>query len=191
MSITKGQYAYIHDFLFHPLVKITPRWLRPNHITFLRMVLTPIVLILLWFEYYKTGVPLFIFTALTDAFDGSLARLRNQITEWGIFFDPVADKMLIGGVLLLVAWQHLPTYQVILLIVAELSIVAFGAWRSRDGQLRMANNWGKSKMVMEVVTLSLLLFSLWFSLPALLVAAEYGMLIAIVLAFVSLFTYSL
>lgn len=191
MTSIKGQYEYIHDFLLHPLVKILPNWLRPNHITSLRMILTPIVLTLLWFEYYKTGVPLFIFTAFTDALDGAMARLKNQITEWGIFFDPVADKLLIGGVLLLIAWQYLPTYQVILLIIAELSIVAFGAWRSRDGQIRMANNWGKSKMVMEVLTLTFLLFSLWFSIPDLIIAAEYGMLLSIILAFISLFTYSL
>jgi CDP-diacylglycerol--glycerol-3-phosphate 3-phosphatidyltransferase len=191
MLTIKGKYAYFHDFLFHPLIKILPNWLRPNHITFLRMVLTPFVLTLLWFEYYKAGVPLFIFTALTDALDGAMARIKNQITEWGIFFDPVADKLLIGGVLLLVAWQNIPQYLILMLIAVEASIVAFGAWSSRDGQIRMANNWGKAKMFTEVLTLTVLLFSLWFSIPELIYYAELGVIFSVVLALISLFTYSL
>src|SRR5690242_2692989 len=84
------------------LGRLTPRWVRPNHLTLLRLLLVPFVLYFLAHERYAIGVPLFLFAALTDWFDGALARTRKQITEWGITHDPFVDKLLIGSVLFVI-----------------------------------------------------------------------------------------
>ena len=107
---------YPHDRFMRPILFFIPRFITPNSITVLRFLLTPIVLQLLWIESYTAGTALFFFAAFTDAVDGSLARVRNQITRWGIFFDPIADKLLIGSVLLLVAFQYISWWIVALVL---------------------------------------------------------------------------
>ena len=72
-----------HDRVFAAFLEpLVPQTVRPNHITALRLVSIPFILYFLWQTNYNIGVPLFLFSALTDAIDGSLARVRKQITTW-------------------------------------------------------------------------------------------------------------
>lgn len=186
----KGGY-YLHDYILWPLVKVIPRFIKPNHITGLRFFLTPIVLYLLYFENYQVGVPLFFFTAFTDALDGSMARIRKEITEWGIFFDPVADKILIGSVMVLIGVRFLPLYAVMALVGTEITIAAAGVWYGGKDSPRSANNWGKAKMVFEVLAILALLIGAMTGSGAALAAGEAGIWLSVLLALISLFTYSL
>src|SRR3989338_2143389 len=95
---------YVMRYTFVPLV---PRFITPNMITVFRMVLVPFILYFLFYDNFQIGVPLFLFAAFTDALDGSVARLRHQVTEWGTFYDPFADKLLVGSVVILVVMQHI------------------------------------------------------------------------------------
>src|SRR3989339_879810 len=91
-----------HDHIMrYTFVPLVPRFVTPNMITIARMVLIPFILYFLFSNEYGIGVPLFLFAAFTDALDGSVARLRHQVTEWGTFYDPLADKLLIGSVIIL------------------------------------------------------------------------------------------
>src|SRR3989344_1372809 len=102
---------YPHDKILDFLIlRFIPRSVHPNHITILRMMLTPVVFFFIVIEDYKIGIPLFLFAAFTDAVDGALARTRNQITRWGIRFDPLADKLLIGSLLVLLAFRSANAY---------------------------------------------------------------------------------
>src|SRR5688572_24421843 len=72
---------YPHDrLLAWTLVPITPKFIRPNHLTIFRILLVPFVLVALWYESWTWSLVLFLIAATTDAWDGSLARLRKQIT---------------------------------------------------------------------------------------------------------------
>ena len=102
---------YWHDrFLWKYLVRFIPKFIRPNDITAARFVLTPVVVWLIWRGNYAVGVPLFALTSFTDTIDGTMARMRNQITRWGIVFDPIADKVLISSILIVLIIRHLSFY---------------------------------------------------------------------------------
>jgi CDP-diacylglycerol---glycerol-3-phosphate 3-phosphatidyltransferase len=101
----------------------------PNQLTVLRIILTPVFLVL-----FLTGDPffirismiVFIVAAITDWYDGWLARKFNYITEWGKFLDPLADKILTSTAFLgFVAVGVLQLWMVILIIVRDLAITLF------------------------------------------------------------------
>lgn len=188
---TDAHRLYLHDRFFARFIEpMIPASLRPNHVTVFRMLLTPIVLWFLYAENYKIGVPLFLFAALTDAFDGSLARVRNQITPWGIMYDPLADKLLIGSVLFLIVLEHVNLYLGFSLFAVEVVII-LGAWLQwRRGKINAANFWGKAKMVAEVVGITFLLVALWFDVNLLVDVSTGTLAVALIVAIVSIFSRS-
>ncbi|MCH8049623.1 CDP-alcohol phosphatidyltransferase family protein [Patescibacteria group bacterium] len=180
-----------HDHLLKPLLFFIPQTVKPNHITVLRMLLTPVVMWFLYIENYQVGVPLFLFTAFTDALDGTVARVRKQITEWGIFYDPVADKILIGSVILLIVIQHVNPFLAVALIVVELLIIVGGWYQRQRGIMRSANVWGKVKMFLEVTGVMFLLIALWLGVDLFVDLSHGTLVLAVIFAVVSLLTYSL
>jgi len=180
-----------HDYLLrYTVVPLVPKQITPNMITVLRFILVPIVFVFLALEMWNIGVPLFMFAAFTDALDGSVARLRNQITEWGSFYDPIADKLLIGTVVLLVVAKYVNPFFAVIVVVAESSIIIGGIFRTRTGKvICSANFFGKTKMFLQVLGISTLLIALW-SGPSFLITFSVGiLLLAIIFAMISLFTY--
>lgn len=182
---------FLHDRLMRPLVALIPAFVMPNHLTVLRFVLTPFVLGLLFVQQYRIGVPLFIFAAFTDALDGTLARLRRQITDWGTFYDPIADKLLIAPVLFIIAFKHVNPYVIGGLILIEITIALGGWFRRKRGRMNMANGWGKWKMILEFIGITFLLLALWLGLDPFIQFAEVTLVLAAIFAFISLVTYSL
>ncbi len=180
-----------HDYLLRPLVRMIPDRVMPNHLTIFRMMLTPVVLWFLYKEWYSVGVPLFLFTAITDAVDGSMARWRHQISAWGTFFDPIADKLLIGSVVLLIVIRHVNSYLALALILVELLLIIGGWYKRQQGKVGTANVWGKVKMVLQVIGVTFLLISLWHGIDLFVDLSNGTLALALVFAIVSLLTYSL
>lgn len=174
--------------LMHTVIRCIPKSVRPNHITVARMLMTPFVVILLMHERYSVGVPLFLLAAFTDALDGSLARIRRQITEWGIVFDPIADKLLIGSVLFVIVLQHINFTLGITLLGVEIAMVIGGWWRKSRGTIEPANVWGKMKMVAEVIGILFLLIALWSGIDLLVDISTGTLALALVVAIVSIFS---
>lgn len=86
-----------HDRFFSwTILRFFPRFVTPNIVTTVRFIGTPFVFLLIQYNYFKAGIIAFLALAFTDALDGSLARTRNQITRFGMMFDPLADKLLVG-----------------------------------------------------------------------------------------------
>ncbi len=148
-----------------------PIWITPNHITLLRILFAPLAILLLIYENYQWGVPVFLLVALTDAVDGAVARTRGMITEWGMIFDPLADKFLIIPTLLFLIFKELPPFIGGAVVSIECFIVflAFG-WRNSGHEIK-ANMWGKWKMIFQVAGCLALLLAVWLSLPLHLVAS--------------------
>ena len=180
-----------HDYLLKPLLMLIPPFVRPNHITVFRMLMTPVVLGVLYFELWAIGIPLFFFVGMTDALDGSLARVRKQITQWGTFYDPVADKLLIGSILLLVVIQHVNPALAAALILVELGLILSGWYRRRRYGQMGANIWGKVKMILEGLGILFLLIALWGGADLFVDLSEGTLIVAVIFAIVSLLTYSL
>lgn len=183
---------YPHDHIMRYIVlPFVPKFVQPNHITIVRMLLTPMVVWLLFDRQYMIGVFAFAAVAFTDILDGSLARVRKQVTAWGIFFDPLADKLLVGSVALVVALQHFHPVVIFAAILLDLLPAARWASAQHTGTVIMANWWGKIKMVLQCTAILLLLVALAFGFPWLIPVAQGVMIVALAFAAVAVITYSL
>lgn len=181
-----------HDFIMrYTFVPLVPKFVTPNMITIFRMLMVPFVLYFLFWDNYNVGVPLFLVAAFTDALDGSVARLRSSITEWGTFFDPLADKLLVGSVVILVVMEHInPIFGGLILFVDSVIMVG-GYIRKRRGKPMGSNIFGKTKMFFQIVGISLLLIALWAGFDLFIPFSVGTFSLAIVLAVISLFTYGI
>ena len=182
---------YPHDHAVRLLTDLLPRFVRPNHLTILRMVLTPVVLWFFIVENYQVGVPLFLATAFTDAMDGTLARTRKQITSWGTFYDPVADKLLIGLVVLLIVVRHINPLLAFLIVFVELVAIVGGLIHKSRGEVVHANVWGKIKMFLQVLGVTALLIALWLGYDLFIPISIGTFSLAVIFAVLSMFTYGL
>lgn len=135
----------------------------PNKLTILRIVLTFVIL-------YCLGLPglpakivsfvLFVVASLTDWWDGYLARRSNQITPLGKLLDPIADKVLIVGVLLaFVRMGLVPGWMVLVIVIRELVVTGVRLDAARRKVVIAAAKEGKQKMVVQIFTI-VLVFSL-------------------------------
>lgn len=182
---------YPHDHIVRYITCLFPKWVRPNHLTLFRIIMTPVVVWLLFFENYQIGVPLFFIVASTDMLDGTMARTRKQITSWGAFWDPIADKILISLTILLIVVQHINLYLGLLVIFVELVTIMGGMVRKRHGIVVHANVWGKVKMCLQVAGVMALLIALWLGVDLFIDVSTGTFSLAIVFAVISLFTYGI
>ena len=140
-----------------------------NKLTLGRIFLVPIFMFFLlvkipYGEYIAAGI--FILAALTDSLDGYIARSRNQITKFGKFMDPLADKLLVSAALIsLVEMDKLSAWVVVVIIAREFAITGLRVLAASEGITIAANWWGKIKTITQIVAIvSLLLNNYPFSL---------------------------
>jgi CDP-diacylglycerol---glycerol-3-phosphate 3-phosphatidyltransferase len=130
-------------------------------VTYLRIALVPIVMALVLvgdrirYAYAIAGV-LFAFAALTDFFDGILARRWSQTTTLGSFLDTTADKLLVSGVLLaLVAVNRASPWIAFVIIGRELLILGLRGVVAADGAVMKPSTWGKLKAAAQFAAIFL------------------------------------
>jgi len=184
-------HVHPHDrFLAWTILRWLPKSITPNILTVTRIALTPVVFWLLASKSYEAGVFLFLFAAFTDALDGSLARTQNKITNFGILADPLADKLLVGSAVILLVFQNFNVWLGIAILGLEiLFILSALILKVKFRTVRMANLWGKVKMISQVVAVSLTLLALLLNFPFLLTVASGVFGLAIGFAILSLFTH--
>jgi CDP-diacylglycerol--glycerol-3-phosphate 3-phosphatidyltransferase len=112
----------------------------PNLLTFFRILLIPVFVILFYLPYqwsYMAAAIVFILAAATDWFDGYLARKLNQSTAFGAFLDPVADKIMVASALVVIV-EHYNTIWVTIpamtMIGREIIISALREWMAELGK---------------------------------------------------------
>jgi CDP-diacylglycerol--glycerol-3-phosphate 3-phosphatidyltransferase len=159
----------------------------PNALTLLRIFLVPVlVVVLLTRAAHGLGLGALIFglAVLTDYLDGYFARRRNQVTRLGILLDPLADKLLTAAAFLsLVELDAVPAWMVMIVLGREFVVTGLRNVAAGRGVLIPASPLGKGKMVAQVVSIFLLLFSLEY--PILRAPAIVSLWIVVVLALVS------
>ncbi|OYX57141.1 MAG: CDP-diacylglycerol--glycerol-3-phosphate 3-phosphatidyltransferase [Micrococcales bacterium 32-70-13] len=138
-----------------------------NIITVVRILLAPVFVVLLVLDGGDDGplriaaALLFIVAIATDGVDGMLARRRNLVTDLGILLDPIADKLLTGAALVMLAvLAELPWWVVIVILVREWGITLFRFLMLRD-RVIPASRGGKLKTVVQSVAISSALLPLW------------------------------
>lgn len=157
-----------------------------NKITILRIMLIPVFMAFLLSRLPLgdwLAVAVFVVAALTDSVDGYIARKHNQITVFGQFFDPLADKLLISAALItLVGQGRLSAWLAMIIITREFAVsgLRFFAWT--NGKVVPASSLGKIKTVSQVLAIIF-----WILKPAIVstIAADIVMGAAVTITIVS------
>ncbi len=134
-----------------------------NKITIIRILMIPVFLILLYVEFpfheFITAA-VFIAAASTDSLDGYIARKLNQVTNFGKFMDPLADKLLVTSALVvLVEMDRVPALAAIIIISREFIITGFRVLAASEGLVLAASKWGKIKTVTQIIAIIALLIN--------------------------------
>lgn len=110
---------------------------------------------------YLLAVAIFVAAALTDYFDGKIARSRQQVSKLGKLLDPIADKLLISAALISLVENHLaPAWAVVIIVGREFAVTGLRSIAATEGVVISASKMGKFKMVAQVVTVGFLILSL-------------------------------
>jgi CDP-diacylglycerol--glycerol-3-phosphate 3-phosphatidyltransferase len=141
----------------------------PNLLTYSRVLAVPVIVVMLYYPgrlVCLLAMLLFIAAALTDMVDGILARRMNIISNFGKFLDPLADKLLISSVLvMLVQLGWVSAWIAIVIIARELTVTGLRAMASDKGLVMAADRYGKMKTIFQIVALCpLILHYPWFGL---------------------------
>ena len=138
-----------------------------NKITIFRIILVPIMVIIPFFgiEGDFLGIPItywiinfiFIIGSITDKLDGYIARSKNQITNFGKFLDPIADKILVlAAMMMLVELAKLPAWVPIIVITREFVVSGYRLIAvEKGGKVIAASVWGKLKTVTQMIAVIL------------------------------------
>ncbi len=134
----------------------------PNRITFSRIFLIPVYIILMYLQnkwsIYVAGV-MFIIASATDSVDGYVARKYEMITDLGKFLDPLADKLLVlSSVIMFVHFGRIAAWAAIIIIGRELIITIFRGVAALDRRVIAADKYGKLKTIFQLVALSVMHF---------------------------------
>ena len=132
-----------------------------NKLTILRVILIPFFIVFLfldipYYNYYAAGI--FIIAALTDLFDGALARKHDMVTTFGKLVDPIADKLLVCSALVMLTamgWVH-PVF-VIIIMGREFAVSGLRAVAAAEGKVLAAGTLGKIKTVIQIVAIVVVL----------------------------------
>ena len=138
----------------------------PTGLTLLRIVLLPVIVFVFYLPYEwarPLSCAIFLVAGITDWADGYLARKWNQESRFGAFLDPVADKLMVATVLILIVefdqspWLTIPA---IIIISREITISALREWMAEVGSRGTVavSYLGKVKTTVQIIALSMLLF---------------------------------
>ena len=133
----------------------------PNILTCLRVLLIPVFMVLACQDNLPCDIAaliVYVVACLTDYVDGNLARKNNQVTNFGKFMDPVADKLLVMAALLLfVEDGTISAWMVAIILGREFIVSALRMVAASEGLVIAANMWGKAKTMITMITLIFLL----------------------------------
>lgn len=168
-----------------------PEWLiNSAYLEFLRPQLNLINNFILNYGNY-IGAGIFIIAASTDKVDGYIARKRNLVTKLGIFLDPIADKLIITAALIaLVQRNDVNGWVAMLIIAREFIVTGFRLVAAGENIILPADRWGKFKMVMQSIAISVALLknyplSLFTDFPF----DTYALLAAVIITIYSGYNY--
>ena len=142
----------------------------PHKLTLLRLILTGVFVILLSVEFpWSRTLALIVFAvaALTDFFDGHIARKHNLITNFGKLMDPLADKVLMCAAFVLLTEMHLiPAWVVVVILTREFLVTGLRLIALAENVVLAAEKLGKHKTTWQIITVVYFLVHLASSEPA-------------------------
>lgn len=147
----------------------------PNYLTFARIIIVPLLVVVLltpvsekWLGIsgYALAIVIFLIASFTDILDGHLARRRDQVSNLGKFLDPIADKLLVSAVLIVLVEKNLaPSWAVVIIISREFIITGLRSVAASEGIIIQAQSIGKLKMWAQCVAIVALLVAAANGIP--------------------------
>ena len=172
----------------------------PNLLTLLRIFFVPLLVAALVLESLRfhiggflvtnefLALGIFLAAAATDLLDGYLARRLGQVTTVGTLLDPIADKLLISAAMIaLVEARQMAAWMAIVIIGREFAVTGLRSIAASVGYTIKASDLGKTKMVSQVIAVTLLLLSIHW--PSLRTIAMVWLWIVVVVSVISAGTY--
>ena len=136
-------------------------WNLPNSLTLLRIFLVPFLVVVLLTKFSGreyAGLAIFLVAAITDFFDGYIARRTNKITRLGTLLDPIADKLLISAALIsLVELGLAPAWMIVIIIGREFAVSGLRSIAAQQGVTIAASPLGKGKTISQVIAIAFLI----------------------------------
>ena len=129
----------------------------PNKITLCRIVLIPVFMLLAYQGFMLAAFLVYIIACLSDMADGYIARKYNQISNFGKFMDPLADKMLVlSAMCFFIESGQMPGWAVAIVLFREFAVSSIRLLAATDGKVVAANIWGKVKTVSQIIAIILI-----------------------------------
>lgn len=130
----------------------------PNKLTVLRVILVPVFLVCLMYLNRYAALAIFIIASATDWFDGHLARKNNQITNFGKFLDPLADKLLVTTAFVcFVGMGKLPAWVALVVIARDLAVDGLRMMAASQNVVMAAGWSGKIKTAVTMVAICIMI----------------------------------
>jgi CDP-diacylglycerol--glycerol-3-phosphate 3-phosphatidyltransferase len=144
----------------------------PNLLSLFRVAIVPVVVVLVMSPERGPRLVaglLFVVASITDYLDGWLARRRKSTTVLGQFLDPLADKMLVAAVLIMLAAApnepRLPAWMAVVIVLREIAVTGLRGIASQSGLAVPAQELGKYKMIFQIFALTGLLVHYRYAIP--------------------------
>ncbi|MEA5017478.1 MAG: CDP-diacylglycerol--glycerol-3-phosphate 3-phosphatidyltransferase [Erysipelotrichaceae bacterium] len=152
----------------------------PNKLSIIRILIVPVIVLVMIFPYAQFGLELgylqiahvvlpikniivlclFTIASVTDYYDGKIARKRNMITSFGKFIDPIADKLLVNTLFIMLAvFGIVPVVGVLLMIWRDTIVDAIRMMASAKGKVMAAGPLGKLKTVLQMIAIIVILLN--------------------------------
>jgi cardiolipin synthase len=165
----------------------------PNQLTFLRLCIIPFLVLAVLDEHYRTAFTLFLIAGVTDGLDGLLARVLHQRTVLGQYLDPVADKLLLSTLFLVLHHEGAISRKVTVLVFGRdlgILVVAAILYASTGMRNFRPSLFGKANTLAQIVALVTVLLSRFYMPEWVLFIRHWSLQATIVLTVVSGFHYA-
>jgi CDP-diacylglycerol---glycerol-3-phosphate 3-phosphatidyltransferase len=166
-------------------------WNVPNALTLFRIFLVPFLVVVLLTKFSGSeyaGLAIFLVAAITDYFDGYVARRYNKMTKLGALLDPMADKLLMSAAFIsLIELGLARAWMIVIIIGREFAVDSLRAIAAQQGVTIAASPLGKTKTVSQVFAVSLLILS--YELGEYKFVAELSLWVVMLFALVSAVDY--
>lgn len=129
-----------------------------SKLTILRVVMIPLFMAAMLLGYQWIALALFILASLTDLLDGYIARHRNQVSDFGKFLDPLADKLLVfSAMLIFLQWNRMPAWAVMIVLTREFAVSGLRMVAASKGLVLAAAWSGKVKTAVTMAGLCVMI----------------------------------
>jgi CDP-diacylglycerol--glycerol-3-phosphate 3-phosphatidyltransferase len=161
-AVSTGFKLYVRKLQHFSLCESRVVWTLPNFLSLFRILIIPVLVYLLTFtdrESSLLAAGFFIFAALTDYFDGYIARRTKSVSDLGKILDPLADKLMVASALIMLTAMDrpnepsVPAWLVVVILARETAVTVIRGIALAEGIVMQAETLGKYKFILQAIAI--------------------------------------